>query len=202
MTMPQITRRQVLIGAGAAGALGALAPTAALAGDNGRGKLVRWDLVQVVGGVVLVGGTNDSRDSATKDVVHLTGSGQAEPATGEAAGGGTFVHQHSDGTEFAHGVYLVTGFNSFRNAGGSLALVPGLKDGVGEIGETTAGILSLKVRLVPSSGDSHDGVLTVDCNLPSAGFPIEEGITLSVGPFHFTQHGGFTVFHVLRGDEN
>ncbi len=108
MATPRLTRRQVLIGAGAAGALGALAPTAALAEDNGRGKLIRWDLVQVVpGGVVLAGGTNDGQDSATKDLVHLTGSGQAEPAKREAAGGGTFVHQHSDGTEFAHGVYWV-----------------------------------------------------------------------------------------------
>lgn len=200
MATRRLTRRQVLIGAGAAGALGALAPTAVLAVDNGRGKLIRWDLVKLVQGVVLAGGTDVGQDRPTNDVVHLTGSGQAEPATREAAGGGTFVHQHSNGTEVAHGVYLVTGFNSFQNAGGSLAGT-GLKDGIGEIGETTAGILSLNVHLVPSSGASLDGVLTVDCNLPP-GFGIEEGITLSVGPFHFTQHGGATVFHVLRGDEN
>ncbi len=201
MATPRLTRRQVLIGAGAAGALGALAPTGALAADNGRGKLVRWDLVQVVPpGVVLAGGTDGGRDSATKDVVHLTGSGQAEPAKREAAGGGTFIHQHNDGTEVAHGVYWVTGFKSFQNAGGSLAGT-GLKDGIGEIGETTAGILSLKVHLVPSSGASLDGVLTVNCALPPVS-SIEEGITLSVGPFRFTQHGGFTLFHVLRGDES
>ncbi len=201
MATPRLTRRQVLIGAGAAGALGALAPTAALAGDNGRGKLIRWDLVQVgPGGVVLAGGTDDGQDSATKDMVHLTGSGQAEPANREAAGGGTFVHQHRDGTAVAHGVYLVTGFKSFQNAGGSLAGT-GLKDGIGEIQETTAGILSLNVHLVPSSGASLDGVLTVNCALPPVS-SIEEGITLSVGPFHFTQHGGFTLFHVLRGDES
>ena len=202
MATRRLTRRQVLIGAGAAGALGALAPTAALAVDNGRGKLIRWDLVQVgPSGVVLAGGTDDGQDSATKDVIHLTGSGQAEPAAREAAGGGTFVHQHSNGTMVAHGVYLVTGFNSFQNAGGSLAGVPGLKDGIGEIGETTAGVLSLNVHLVPSSGASLNGVLAVNCALPPVS-SIEEGITLSVGPFNFKQHGGFTLFHVLRGDEN
>src|SRR5260370_41860572 len=97
MAETRITRRQVLVGAGAIGALGALAPTGALADDEGKGKLVRWDLVQIVSGEVLAGGTDTGQD-ATKDVVHLTGSGQAEPARREAAGGGTFVHQHGDGT--------------------------------------------------------------------------------------------------------
>ncbi len=201
MAEPQITRRQVLIGAGAVGALGALAPTAALAGDEGKGKLVRWDLVQIVSGVVLAGGTDDGRDSATGDVVHLTGSGQAEPARREAAGGGTFVHQHSDGTEFAHGVYVVTGFKAFENAGGTLVGTP-LTDGIGELDETTGGILWLNVRAIPSSGPAHDAVLSVNCALPGSRPGIEEGITLSVGPFNFTQHGGATVFHVLRGDGN
>src|SRR5260370_7281180 len=97
-----VTRRQVLDGAGAIGALGALAPTAALADDEGKGKLVRWDLVQIVSGVVLAGGTDAGQDSETKDVVHLTGSGQAEPARREAAGGGTFVHHHAPRTPAPH----------------------------------------------------------------------------------------------------
>jgi hypothetical protein len=199
MAETRITRRQALVGAGAIGALGALAPTAALADDEGKGKLVRWDLVQIVSGVVLAGGTDTGQDSATKDVVHLTGSGQAEPARREAAGGGTFVHQHGDGTAVAHGVYVVTGFKAFDNAGGTL-VGTGLKDGIGELDETTGGILSLHVHLVPSSGPAHDGVLSVNCTLPGSRPGIGEGITLSVGPLNFTEHGGATLFHVLRGD--
>ncbi len=195
----RLTRRQVLIGAGAAGALVAVAPTAALAEDRGRGKLVRWDLVQISGGVVLAGGTASGKDEATKDVVQLTGSGQAEPAAREAAGGGTFMHMHN-GSLFLQGAYVVTGFNSFETPGGTL-VGTGLTDGIGEIEETAAGVMSLNVRLMPSGGGSHDGTLKVDCNLPP-GFGIEEGIELSVGPFEFKQNGGATVFHVIRGDED
>jgi hypothetical protein len=171
----------------------------ALADDEGKGKLVRWDLVQIVSGVVLAGGTDIGQDSATKDVVHLTGSGQAEPARREAAGGGTFVHQHGDGTAVAHGVYVVTGFKAFDNAGGTL-VGTGLKDGIGELDETTGGILWLNVRLVPSSGPTHEAVLSVNCALPGGRPGIEEGIALAVGTLKFTQHGGATLFHVLRGD--
>jgi hypothetical protein len=199
MVETRITRRQVLVGAGAVGALGALAPTVALADDEGKGKLVRWDLVQIVSGVVLAGGTDTGQDSASKDVFHLTGSGQAEPARREAAGGGTFFHQHGDGTAVAQGVYFVTGFKAFDNAGGTL-VGTGLKDGIGELDETTGGILWLHVHLVPSSGPAHDGVLSVNCALPGGRPGIEEGITLTVGPLTFTEHGGATLFHVLRGD--
>ncbi len=206
MTMPQVTRRQVLIGAGAVGVLGALAPTAALAEDNGGGKLVRWDLPQFAGpggSLIFAGGTDEGRDSSSGDLVRLTGSGQAEPGEHEAAGGGTFVHLASDGTtERAHGFYLVTGFNSFRKPGGTLAGIP-LTDGIGELGDTSGGILSLKVHLFASSGAQAEGVLTVDCSLPSGRPGIVEGITLSVPAFNlnFTQHGGATLFHVLNGGE-
>jgi hypothetical protein len=110
-----------------------------------------------------------------------------------------FVHQHSNGTAFAHGVYVVTGFRAFENAGGTL-VGTGLTDGIGELDETTGGILWLKVHLVPSSGPAHDGVLSVNCALPGGRPGIEEGITLAVGTLTFTQHGGATLFHVVRGD--
>jgi hypothetical protein len=82
-----------------------LGPTAAFADDQGKGKLVRWDLVQIVQGVVLAGGTDTGLDSTSGLVTRLTGSGQAEPARRQAAGGGTFVTLKSDGTELIHGVY-------------------------------------------------------------------------------------------------
>ncbi len=218
----------MLIGAGAAAVAGSVAPPAVLADvsdGNSKVKLLRWDLIQIANGVVLAGGIDFGLDivlvpagqpDGTGDTVQLTGSGQAEPAKGEAAGGGTWLLGTPEAEGVEGGVYTVTGFNSFTNAGGTLAGV-GLTDGIGEIEETTAGILSLNVHLFSGRGGGMgppplptpvDGVLTVNCALPGASFPIEEGITLSVGSLKFVQPSrfgggttGFTLFHVLRGKE-
>ncbi len=193
----RVNRRRFL-GAGAAGTLGVLlAPAAVLANEkNGEEvELLRWDLVQIVSGVVLPGGTDVAGDAGTGDKVSLTGSGQAEPKEGAAAGGGTFVHRRKDGSEVAHGVYFITGLGSFANGGGSL-VGTGLTDGIGKLDGTTGGDLSLKVRLIPASGGSADGVLGVHCELPGSA-PTKEGVTLSVGPFKFVQDSGGTLFHVL-----
>lgn len=198
------SRRQMLMGAGTLAVLGpTLIPTAVLAAaadDSGRLKLLRWDLVSVRDGVVIPGGTDVGRDAGTGDTISMTGSGQAEPHEREANGGGTFVHMDSSGNTRASGVFLVTGFRDLDHVSGSLVGV-GLQDGVGELGETTGGILTLGVRLIPDSGSPHEGVMTVDCDLPGARFAIHEGITLSVAgtALHFTQDSGTTLFHVLEG---
>jgi hypothetical protein len=190
--------RRKFIGAGALGTLGLLlAPETVLANDE-EAELLRWDMVAVTQGVVLPGGQDMAHDAASGDTVTLTGSGQALPPRGTATGGGTFVHRHADGSVFAQGVYHVTGFNSFMDAGGSL-VGAGPIDGIGTLEQTTGGILSLAVTLMPSGGASHDGVLGINCHLPGSEFPVEEGVTLSVGPFAFKQAGGGTVFHVLLG---
>ncbi len=197
MSELRISRRGVL-GAGAAGTLGVLlAPQAVFAGDTTNVELLRWDLVDPSLGVVTTGGTNVARDAATGDTIALTGSGQSEPDEGRAAGGGTFRHTHADGSEVAHGKYFVTGLNSFQNAGGTLAGL-GLTDGIGDINQTAAGILSVNVRLVPASGGSLDAVLEVHCNLPGSNQVITEGVRLSAGPFHFVQDSGFTLFQILE----
>jgi hypothetical protein len=204
MSERRISRRQVLIGAGALGALGPLlGPTAARA--DGEVGLLRWDLVAPTGAgattVVLAGGTDHGKDSATGDTVDLTGSGEANVDEGTAAGGGTFVHKHSDGSMVASGVYVATGLRSFQNLGGSLAPT-GLVDGIDHIAATTAGILSLDIKGFLAGGGTVNAVLEVHCNLPGASRPAEEGIVLTVSPapgltFHFTQNGGFTLFHIL-----
>ena len=158
--------------------------------------LLRWDLIQIVQGVILAGGTDVGRDAATGDMVSLTGSGDARPGKHRATGGGTFVHKHANGSEVAHGVYVVTGFKSFVNGGGSL-VGTGRTDGIDELNNTTGGLLSLSVRLMPASGGSADGVLEVHCDLPG-GRPDTEGIRLSVLTFKFAQASGFTLFHVLQ----
>ena len=192
-----ISRRR-LVGAGAIGALGVLlAPEAVLAdGDNHEEiELLRWDLVQIVQGVVLAGGTDVGRDAATGDTVSLTGSGQARPHKGKANGGGMFVHKHANGSEVAHRVYVVTGFKSFVNGGGSL-VGTGLTDGIDQLQDTTGGVLSMNVNLMPASGGSLNAVLEVHCSLPG-GNPETEGIRLSVASFKFVQDTGFTLFHAL-----
>ena len=194
-----VSRRQVLKGAGAVGVLGALGiPATVIAGDE-EVELLRWDLVQVPQGLVLAGGQDIAKDAATGDILTLTGSGEAAPKKETATGGGTFVHTHANGTELAHGVYKVTGFQSFKAAGGSLAPT-GLADGIGTIAQTTGGLLVMNIAAMPSTGGSVAGVFGVDCAVPGVEFPIEEGVHLDVLSFHFKQSGGFTLFHVLQGE--
>ncbi len=199
---PRISRRRLVV-VGAVGTIGVLlAPEAVLANGDDRleVELLRWDLIQIVQGVVLAGGTDVARDAATGDTVSLTGSGEARPEKHKATGGGTFVHRHANGTEVAHGVYVVTGFKSFVNGGGSL-VGTGLIDGIDELKKTTGGVLSLNVHLQATSGASADGVLEVHCALPG-GKPDTEGVRLSIGPLKFVQveEGGFTLFHVLENE--
>jgi hypothetical protein len=193
----QISRRW-FVGAGAVGTLGVLlAPTTALAKGSHSGlELLRWDMVDINGGVILSGGTDVAQDATTGDTGSLTGSGQATPQAGDAFGGGTFVHRHADGSEVAHGIYWVTGFNGFEDLGGSL-VGAGLIDGIGDIEDTNGGILSMNVRLRASTGQSLDGVLAVHCELPG-GEMTPEGIRLKVGPFDFKQKSGATLFHILQ----
>ncbi len=194
-----ISRRR-LVGAVAVGAAGVLLGPGAVFANGGDERddvdLLRWDLVQIVQGVVLAGGTDIGRDAASGDTVSLTGSGDARPGKHKATGGGTFVHKHAKGSEVAHGVYVVTGFKSFVNAGGSL-VGTGLTDGIDELKNTTGGVLSLNVRLMPASGGSANGVLEVHCELPGSR-PVTEGIRLSVLTFNFVQNSGATLFHILQ----
>lgn len=192
MSEMRIGRRRML-GAGAAGALGVLlASESALA--QAEVENLRWDLVAVGGGAVVPGGTDVGTDAATGDSVSLTGSGFARPDDVTASGGGTFVHRHADGTEVAHGVYAVTGFMSFQNAGGTL-VGTGLNDTIGKLDQTSGGVLILLVNLFPSGGGSLAAAVGIHCHLPGSS-PVTEGITLSVGPFNFVQTTGGTLFHV------
>ncbi len=106
------------------------------------------------------------------------------------------MHKHANGSEVAHGVYVVTGFNSFVNAGGSL-VGTGLTDGIDNLNKTTGGVLSLRVHLMATSGLTADGVLEVHCDLPGSSKPITEGVRLSVLTFKFVQNSGATLFHIL-----
>jgi hypothetical protein len=177
-----------------------IAATTAGASSLGQqlGHTVRFDLVSIVDGgaagpTVVAGGTDRARDSTTGDTIDLTGSGQAKPSGSDAAGGGTFVHRHADGTEVAHGVWVVNSLASWTPAGGSLPLT----DAIGHQSDASAGILELNVTIYPASRPPHPAVVTIHCDLPGATQAIVEGVSVDSGPFHFTQAGGGTLFHIL-----
>jgi len=193
----KLLNRRTFLSVGAAATAGALIAPLPVLADDEEVELLRWDLVRFPQGVILPG-QDMAKDAATGDVITLTGSGEVEPKKGRATGGGTFVHIHSSGTEVAHGVYRVTGFTSFTPAGGTLVGLP-VHDGIGTLDQTMGGELALQVALLPFGGGVLAGTLEVDCTIPGVELPIEEGVNLSVGSFHFEKAGGATLFHVLHG---
>ncbi|HMF97140.1 MAG TPA: hypothetical protein VKE96_22735 [Vicinamibacterales bacterium] len=176
---------------------------------------VRWDLTKVLQRTVLAGGEDVGRDAASRATITMSGSGSAQVGKKDATGGGTFVltqrdrrdrddGRDDDGHEREHGrpnqpheirgIYVVTGFEKWQPADGSLKIA----DGIGHPSEATSGILTLKVRLFPAAGGHMDGVLTVNSRLPDRTFDIDEGITLAVEGFHFVQDEGQALFHVPK----
>lgn len=197
MANPRITRRQIIKGAAAVGAFGALGLPSAAFADGGKegGRTIRWDLVTFGGGAVVPTGTDVSTDAASSDTLSLTGSGFAWPHRRKASGGGTYVHRHADGSLVSQGVVVVTGFNSFSNGGGSLNGL-GLTDTIGKLDQTTGGVLSLNMSV---AGTPITAVLEVHCTLPG-GQPDTEGVRVVVAQFglDFRQTSGATLFHVLE----
>jgi len=171
-----------------------IAAIPALAQPRALGHSVRWDLVQIVQGTSIAGGMDVGIDAATGDTFTLTGSGAAEPAEADAAGGGIIVHHMAATNKDSPGVYVVTGFISWQPGGGQLQVV----DGIGHASEASAGILKMTIRIFLPSGAFRDGTLTVNCRLPGATVDVEEGIQLTIAgtPFNnVEQHGGITLFH-------
>ncbi len=185
--------------------------------ENGghHNRFVRWDLVLIANAVAVAGGTDVSTDAATKDTIALTGSGHAEPRENEAAGGGSFVHKHADGSLVAKGAYVVTGFVSWQRLRGGNFAKTGLVDGIGngpgsskDEGEPSSGILTVSVRFIPDGAAPSagvDGVLSVHCNLPDTVGGDFEGFTVTVDGLSFTPAAnadpnahGVTLFHRLR----
>jgi len=172
---------------------------------------IRWDLVQFVGGVILVGGSDVSTDAETGDTVKLTGSGHAEPLEHEAAGGGTFVHKNEDGKTLAKGAYYVTDFRGWERLDGGSLDATGLIDGIGNgpganpnEHEPTSGVLRLKVHFVPVvDGEPQpgvNGILRINCYLPETTEFVREGVRVMIPSFDldFRPTSGVTLFHALR----
>src|SRR2546428_1771210 len=85
-----------------------IAPSAAQQ-RQALGLNVRFDLVQILQGTALAGGSDFGLD-ASGDRVELTGSGEFKPGAKDAAGGGAFVHRPAGGDEVGHGLWGAAGF--------------------------------------------------------------------------------------------
>jgi len=117
------------------------------------------------------------------DVLRLTGSGAFDGTNAIATGGGSFTHYRPDGSVFARGTWVVTGFQSFKSYGGPN---PGAQ----------GGLLLVTVTLIGPEATFAGLTLQVSCliNAP-AGAP-EEGTTL---PGLFQEPtGGTTLFHLTN----
>jgi hypothetical protein len=197
------------------GVMGGLTGTASNASTNTAGAsasnsdgarsqdvLIRWDIIDIdpQAGVLTAGGTAVSEDPTSHDTLTFTSSGQAEPAGHEANGGGTFVHRHADGSVVARGVYVVTGFVSFKPLAGSLTGTP-LIDGIGEKDEAHSGILTVRISVYVGGKVVATARLAVHCALPGAPSSAFEGATVKVhnGPdFSKIVDDGPNVFHVSQ----
>ena len=176
----------------------AFTPSISFGQPQAFGHAVRWDLVQIQQGTALVGGADVAKDATTGDTFTLSGSGEAKPAGGEAAGGGTIVHHSAATNVDTTGVYLVTGLIDWQPGGGHLGQIV---DGIGHASEASAGVLQMAIRIFGSTGFVIDGTLTVNCLLPEATIDITEGIELSVlgTPFiNMRPDGGATLCHVQK----
>jgi hypothetical protein len=168
----------------------------------GQDVLVRWDIIDIdpQAGVLTAGGTAVSQDPTSHDTLTFTSSGQAEPGSREANGGDTFVHRHADGSVVAQGVYVVTGFVSFKPLAGSLSGTP-LIDGIGEKAEAHSGILTVRISVYVAGKVVATARLSVHCALPGAPSSAFEGATVKFhnGPdFSKIVDDGPNVFHVIQ----
>lgn len=203
MTNPKITRRQVIKGAAAVGALGALGlPSAAFAdggnqGDEG-GKRIRWDLVNLPFPDVFAGG-DDTASAEDESTLTLTGSGTFRPGhPGQVTGGGSWTTTNPDVP--GSGTYRVTDLVSWMQAPGSLP--PFLIDHIGNAADARPGLAVLRIRY----SDGLDGALVVSCTLAGTPPSVDEGINATRGFVNFFrpavpafgQHSNRTVFHVVR----
>src|SRR3989449_5404404 len=118
---------------------------------------------------------------AAGDVLRLTGSGAFDLSTSSDIGGGSFTHYKPDGSVFARGLWVVTGFQSFTSYGGPRSGVQG-------------GVLLVTVSLIGPEATFTGLTLQVSCHVNAPANAPEEGTTLP-GLFS-APTGGNTLFHL------
>ena len=205
MTDPKVTRRQIIKGAAAVGALGALGvPSTAFAGQgnggNEGGGRLRWDLIELSPPDIRAGG-DDTASAEGDSTLTLTGTGTFSPGhSRQVTGGGTWRTTNPD-VPGGPGTYRVTELVSWVQVTGTL-VGTGLIDHIGTLADTRAGLAVLRIKY----SDGLDGVLFLSCNLGGTPSSVNEGITGSRGFVNFihpaepnfTQHSNRTLFHALH----
>jgi hypothetical protein len=117
---------------------------------------------------------------ASGDVLRLTGSGVFDTSAATASGGGSFTHYKPDGSAFARGIWVITGFQSFSAYGGPNRGLQG-------------GVLLVTVSIIGPEATFAGLTLQVSCGINAPSGAPDEGTTL---PGIFTEAtGGTTLFH-------
>jgi hypothetical protein len=199
----QLSRRQVLKGAGAIGVLGALSPPTNVFAD---GTTVRWDIISVdfTTGTISAGGLA-SADANDGSKITLTGSGTFSPEDDNVTGGGewqTFAPAPV-GSLTGSGTYRVTGLVSWIQAPGTPPLP---NDTIGNLADSHGGLAILRVAY----SDGSRGVLTVSCHIVGTPDSVFEGVTTTKGFVDYWNreappapptNGNRTNFHVMSEDD-
>jgi hypothetical protein len=94
MANTKITRRQIIKGAAAVGALGALGVPSTAFADEGTGGRIRWDLIDLTPPDIRAGG-EDTASSEGETMLNVRGSGTFRPGhSRDVTGGGTWNSDH------------------------------------------------------------------------------------------------------------
>jgi len=200
-----VTRRQMLVTAGALSALGALAtPVVALADDSDEeNHKYRWDIINVdfATGTLSAGGVASARANDNSKIT-LTGMGTFRANSGdsqEVTGGGTWKTFNKNGNPTGNGNYRVSRFDRFTLAPGTPPLP---NDAIGVRADERAGLAILGIRY----DDGSAGALLVSCHLNGSPDSMFEGITATKGFVDYWNreaptpgvNADRTNFHVLR----
>ena len=117
---------------------------------------------------------------AAGDFLRMTGSGAFDTSAGAASGGGSFTHYKPDGSVFARGIWVITGFQSFSAYGGPNRGHQG-------------GVLLVTVSIIGPEATFAGLTLQVSCGINAPSGAPDEGTTL---PGLFTEApSGTTLFH-------
>jgi hypothetical protein len=151
--------------------------------DEGATKM-RWDLIHFSATPVVTANPGGQASAKANDdsMITLTGSGtflvnEGVGLPNHVTGGGTWETFDPKGNSTGNGWYKATSLLSWEESPGTLSVVPGAIDNIGNIADTHAGLLLLRIEY----SDGSKGTLLVSCDLPGAPNDVFEGVTPTKG---------------------